>query len=214
MIGNDWDIVLKDIFSSDYFNSLMFKVNCEYDSKIIYPNREDLFNAFKLCCFSNLKVVIVGQDPYHGEGEANGLAFSVRDGVKLPPSLRNIFKELYSDLGILRECGDLSSWARQGVLLLNSTLTVVKDKPNSHKDIGWQVFTDDVIKYIDCNKSNVVFVLWGNFARNKSSLIKNNFIIESTHPSPFSARGGFFGSRPFSKVNNYLKDNNTSEIKW
>lgn len=157
----------------------------------------------------------MGQDPYHGVGEAHGLSFSVRDGVKLPPSLKNIYKELYDDLGVpIRTSGDLSSWAKQGVLMLNSTLTVEKDNANSHSNIGWQQFTDDVIRLIDNNKKDVVFILWGNYARSKKALIKNNYIIESAHPSPFSAYNGFFGSKPFSKCNNYLKSKGLEEIKW
>lgn len=215
MIGNDWDDVLSDIYNKDYFKILIDKVNKEYEDKIIFPSKDDLFNAFKLTSFNDVKVVIVGQDPYHGEGEAHGLSFSVRDGIKIPPSLKNIYKELYDDLGVpIRDSGNLDSWARQGVLLLNSTLTVEKDKPNSHSKIGWQEFTDEVIKIIDKNKSDVVFLLWGNYARSKKELIKNNYIIESSHPSPFSARNGFFGSRPFSKTNDYLMKMGIKEINW
>ena len=174
-----------------------------------------MFNALRLTPFKNVKVVIVGQDPYHGEGEAHGLSFSVRDGVRIPPSLKNIYKELYDDLGVpIRNTGDLTCWAKQGVLLLNSTLTVVKDTPNSHSNIGWQQFTDDVISLIDENKRDVVFILWGSYARSKKALIKNNYIIESAHPSPFSARNGFFGSKPFSRTNEYLKSKGLEEIKW
>lgn len=215
MIGNDWDDVLSDIYNKDYFKILIDKVNKEYEDKIIYPSKDDLFNAFKLTSFNDVKVVIVGQDPYHGEGEAHGLSFSVRDGIKIPPSLKNIYKELYDDLGVpIRDSGNLDGWARQGVLLLNSTLTVEKDKPNSHSKIGWQEFTDEVIKVIDKNKSNVVFLLWGNYARSKKKLIKNNYIIESSHPSPFSARNGFFGSKPFSRTNEYLMKMGIKEINW
>lgn len=215
MIGNDWDNVLKNIYDGEYFRPLLLKVQNEYKNKVIFPPKHEVFNAFRLTPFANVKVVIVGQDPYHGVGEAHGLSFSVRDGVKLPPSLKNIYKELYDDLGVpIRTSGDLSSWAKQGVLMLNSTLTVEKDNANSHSNIGWQQFTDDVIRLIDNNKRDVVFILWGNYARSKKALIKNNFIIESTHPSPFSAYNGFFGSKPFSKCNNYLKSKGLEEIKW
>ena len=215
MIGNDWDNVLKNIYDGEYFRPLLLKVQNEYNNKVIFPPKHEVFNAFRLTPFANVKVVIVGQDPYHGVGEAHGLSFSVRDGVKLPPSLKNIYKELYDDLGVpIRTSGDLSSWAKQGVLMLNSTLTVEKDKANSHSNIGWQQFTDDVIRLIDNNKRDVVFILWGNYARSKKALIKNNFIIESAHPSPFSAYNGFFGSKPFSKCNNYLKSKGLEEIKW
>ena len=215
MIGNDWDNVLKNIYDGEYFRPLLLKVQNEYKNKVIFPPKHEVFNAFRLTPFANAKVVIVGQDPYHGVGEAHGLSFSVRDGVKLPPSLKNIYKELYDDLRVpIRTSGDLSSWAKQGVLMLNSTLTVEKDNANSHSNIGWQQFTDDVIRLIDNNKRDVVFILWGNYARSKKALIKNNFIIESAHPSPFSAYNGFFGSKPFSKCNNYLKSKGLEEIKW
>ena len=215
MIGNDWDNVLKNIYDGEYFRPLLLKVQNEYKNKVIFPPKHEVFNAFRLTPFANVKVVIVGQDPYHGVGEAHGLSFSVRDGVKLPPSLKNIYKELYDDLRVpIRTSGDLSSWAKQGVLMLNSTLTVEKDNANSHSNIGWQQFTDDVIRLIDNNKRDVVFILWGNYARSKKALIKNNFIIESAHPSPFSAYNGFFGSKPFSKCNNYLKSKGLEEIKW
>lgn len=215
MIGNDWDKVLKIIYDGEYFRPLLLRVQNEYKNKVIFPPKHEVFNAFRLTPFANVKVVIVGQDPYHGVGEAHGLSFSVRDGVKLPPSLKNIYKELCDDLAVpIRTSGDLSSWARQGVLMLNSTLTVEKDNANSHRNIGWQQFTDDVIRLIDNNKKDVVFILWGNYARSKKALIKNNYIIESAHPSPFSAYNGFFGSKPFSKCNNYLKSKGLDEIKW
>ena len=161
-------------------------------------------------------MVIVGQDPYHGEGEAMGLSFSVNDGFKLPPSLKNIYKELYEDLGVTRLSGDLTDWTKQGVLLLNSTLTVVKDSPASHAKLGWDKFTDEIIKKVNEKDTPVVFILWGNFAKTKKELITNpkHLIIESNHPSPFSARKGFFGSKPFSKTNEFLKKNNIKEINW
>lgn len=215
MIGNSWDEKLSVIWNSPGFHNFYNMIMKLYDEKTIYPLKENIFNAFKLTSFENVKVVIVGQDPYHGEGEAHGLSFSVQDNVKIPPSLQNIYKELYDDLGVpIRTTGDLSHWAKQGVLLLNSTLTVVKDTPNSHSNIGWQQFTDDVISLIDKNRNDVVFILWGNYARSKKALIKNNYIIESAHPSPFSARNGFFGSKPFSKTNAYLKSKGLEEIKW
>lgn len=216
MIGNDWDSVLEDMFASKEFNSLMDRVNNEYKNYICYPEYENIFNALELTSYSDVRVVIIGQDPYHGEGEAHGLSFSVRDGVKLPPSLKNIYKELESDLGIINSRGDLTSWAKEGVLLLNSVLSVRKDTPASHKNIGWELFTDYVISKVNEKEEGVVFVLWGNFARNKKELITNpkHLIIESVHPSPFSARNGFFGSKPFSQINNYLKKNNKKEVNF
>ena len=217
MIGNDWDSVLTDIIDTTYFNDLITFVNNEYNEKTIYPPRDDIFNALKQTSYKNTKVVIIGQDPYHGEGEAHGLSFSVKEGVKLPPSLKNIYKELESDLGYKPVIsGDLTKWTYEGVLLLNSTLTVIKDTPNSHSKIGWDKFTDYVVKKLNEKEEPVVFILWGNFARSKKELITNpkHLIIESVHPSPFSARNGFFGSRPFSKTNEFLKKNNIKEINW
>ena len=203
MIGNDWDTMLAPIYKGDYFEDLLRRVQHEYSIHTVYPGKKEVFNALKLTPFKDIKVVIVGQDPYHGEGEAHGLSFSVRDGVKLPPSLKNIYKDKFN--GFITP---------EQILLLNSTLTVVKDTPNSHSNIGWQQFTDDVISLIDKNRNDVVFILWGNYARSKKALIKNNYIIESAHPSPFSARNGFFGSKPFSKTNAYLKSKGVEEIKW
>jgi uracil-DNA glycosylase len=216
MIGNNWDNVLKDIFESNYFKELMDKVNNEYETKTIYPKREDLFKALINTDYNDVKVVIVGQDPYHGEGEAMGLSFSVNDGIKLPPSLKNIYKELFNDLGITRLSGDLTDWTKQGVLLLNSTLTVIKDTPASHSKIGWDLFTDEIIKKVNEKDTPVVFILWGNFAKTKRDLINNpkHLIIESPHPSPFSARTGFFDSKPFSKTNEFLRKNKLKEIEW
>jgi uracil-DNA glycosylase len=216
MIGNNWDNILSDIFNSDYFNNLMNKVEEEYNNKTIYPKREDLFRALINTDYNDVKVVIVGQDPYHGEGEAMGLSFSVNEGIKLPPSLKNIYKELFEDIGVTRLSGDLTDWTKQGVLLLNSTLTVVKDTPASHAKIGWDKFTDEIIKKVNEKETPVVFILWGNFAKTKKELITNpkHLVIESAHPSPFSARNGFFGSKPFSKTNEFLKKNNQEEIKW
>lgn len=217
MIGNDWDSKLSVIFASEGFKRFFKIIDNEYNTKTIYPLKENIFNALKLTSYKDTKVVIVGQDPYHGEGEAHGLSFSVQKGIKLPPSLKNIYTELQDDLGIepARE-GDLTKWAKEGVLLLNSTLTVVKDTPNSHSKLGWSLFTDYIIKTLNEKEEPVVFILWGNFARSKKAFITNkrHLVIESAHPSPFSARYGFFGSRPFSKTNEFLKKNNIKEIDW
>lgn len=216
MFHNSWDEVLYNEMQKSYFKYIKEYVKEQRLIKTIYPPAEDLFNAFKLTDFKDIKVVILGQDPYHGEKEAMGLSFSVRRGVRTPPSLRNIFKELYTDLGIKREDTDLSDWAKQGVFLLNTVLTVEKDKANSHKDIGWEIFTDYVIKQINDRLNNVVFILWGRQARDKKRLItnSNHYIIESAHPSPLSAYNGFFGSKPFSKTNAYLKKHKKKEIKF
>lgn len=206
MFHNSWDLVLQKEMKKSYFRYIKEFIKEERLSKTIYPPANDLFNAFKLTDFKDIKVVILGQDPYHGEKEAMGLSFSVRRGVRTPPSLRNIFKELKDDIGVEREDTDLSSLAKQGVFLLNTVLTVEKDKANSHKDIGWEIFTDFVIKQINEKLNNVIFILWGRSARDKKKLITNpsHYIIESAHPSPLSAYNGFFGSKPFSKTNEYL----------
>lgn len=217
MIGNDWDQILSVVENSSGFHVFMNKINQLYDKKVVYPAQDNIFKALKLTPYSNVKVVIVGQDPYHGENEANGLSFSVSPGIKLPPSLKNIYKELYDDLKIDRkDNGDLTDWAEQGVLLLNTVLTVEKDKPASHRNIGWELLTDYIIKTLNEKKEPIVFILWGNFAKNKAKLITNqrHLIITSSHPSPFSARYGFFGSKPFSKANNFLISNDISPIKW
>lgn len=216
MFKNSWDLVLQDEMKRDYFLKIKNFVKEQRLSKTIYPPAQDLFNAFKLTDFNNIKVVILGQDPYHGEKEAMGLSFSVRRGVRTPPSLRNIFKELKSDLNIERTDTDLSDWAKQGVFLLNTVLTVEKDKANSHKDIGWEIFTDYVIKQINDRLDNVVFILWGRQARDKKKYITNpnHYIIESAHPSPLSAYNGFFESKPFSKTNEYLEKHNKKKINW
>lgn len=216
MFKNSWDLVLQDEMKRDYFLKIKNFVKGQRLSKTIYPPAQDLFNAFKLTDFNNIKVVILGQDPYHGEKEAMGLSFSVRRGVRTPPSLRNIFKELKSDLNIERTDTDLSDWAKQGVFLLNTVLTVEKDKANSHKDIGWEIFTDYVIKQINDRLDNVVFILWGRQARDKKKYITNpnHYIIESAHPSPLSAYNGFFESKPFSKTNEYLEKHNKKKINW
>ena len=217
MIGNDWDIMLKSVFEGEGFKKFMSNVKKLYEKDICFPKYENIFNALKLTPYNYVKVVIVGQDPYHGEKEAHGLSFSVQKGVKIPPSLQNIFKELKSDLGINPpSSGDLTKWAKEGVLLLNSVLTVKKDTPASHKNIGWELLTDHIIKLLNEKDTPVVFILWGNFARSKRKFITNkkHLILESTHPSPFSASNGFFGSKPFSKTNEFLKKNNLKEIDW
>jgi len=216
MINKVWDRVLDDEFKSEYFKKLGIFIKSEYKSRCIYPEYERIFDAFRYTDYDKVKVVILGQDPYHGEGEAHGLSFSVREGIKMPPSLRNIFKELENDIGIKRTQTDLTDWAKQGVLLLNSIMTVVKDSPLSHKDKGWETFTDKVIKKLGKREEPMVFILWGSYARSKKYLIENSkhLIIECVHPSPLSANRGFFGSRPFSKVNEFLKNNSIEEIKW
>lgn len=216
MINKKWDFVLKEELKKDYFKKLGIFVNSEYKQKQIFPPYENIFDALRFTDYDNVKVVILGQDPYHGLGEAHGLSFSVRKGIKMPPSLLNIFKELKSDLGIERTNTDLTDWAKQGVLLLNSIMTVEKDKPLSHKDKGWEIFTDNIIKLLNERQAPVIFILWGNFARSKKALITNprHKIIESAHPSPLSASRGFFGSKPFSKTNTYLKEMNIEPIKW
>lgn len=216
MINKKWDIVLKEEFKKDYFKNLGIFVKNEYKNKTIFPPYNNIFDALRFTDYDEVKVVILGQDPYHGLNEAHGLSFSVKEGVKMPPSLLNIFKELYSDLGIKRTKTDLTDWAKEGILLLNSIMTVEKDKPLSHKDKGWETFTDTIIKKLNEREDPVIFLLWGNFARSKKSLITNpkHKIIESAHPSPFSASRGFFGSKPFSKINKYLKEMNKEEIKF
>lgn len=211
-----WDLILKEEIKKEYFAKLGIFVKKEYKNKIIFPKYENIFNALKLTDYDQVKVVILGQDPYHGINEAHGLSFSVQKGVKRPPSLNNIFKELYDDLKIKRENNDLTDWAKQGVLLLNSVLTVEKDKAFSHQGKGWEIFTDEIIKKLNERKKPVIFVLWGTAARKKKELINLNkhYVIESAHPSPLSAYHGFFGSRPFSKINNILKSNNEKEIEW
>lgn len=217
MIDNEWDLLLKDEYSKDYFKKLMNYVDFEYQNKIIYPMYKDIFNALKYTNYKDVKVVILGQDPYHGVGQAHGLSFSVQIGIPKPASLRNIFKELSSDLSISEpKHGNLEKWAQEGVLLLNSVLTVEKSKPASHKGIGWEIFTDKIIEIINRKNDPVVFILWGNYAKEKRKLINNtkHLIIEAAHPSPYSAYNGFFGSKPFSKTNTFLKQHNKKEIDW
>jgi len=217
LVGNKWDDILTSEYKEEYFKKIVDFINKEYKEKIVYPPKNRILRSLSLTDYDNVKVVILGQDPYHGVGEANGLAFAVSNGIKLPPSLQNIYKELKDDLGIpIANVGNLECWAKEGVLLLNSVLTVEKDKAASHKGIGWENFTDAIIKKINEKDTPVVFILWGNFAKSKKTLITNpkHYIIESTHPSPFSARYGFFGSKPFSKTNDFLKKNNIKEIDW
>lgn len=217
LFNNDWDEILKEEINKEYFKNILVFLREEYLNKEIFPPQNEIFKAFTLTSFKDLKVVILGQDPYHGEGQAEGLSFSVKEGIKKPPSLKNIYKELYDDLGIHEaSSGSLKSWAKEGVLLLNSVLTVEKDKAASHKTLGWDKFTDTVIKKISAEKEHVVFILWGNFAKGKEAFIDNDkhFVITSSHPSPFSAYSGFFGSKPFSKTNLFLKSKAIKEINW
>ncbi len=216
MINKKWDIVLSDEFKKDYFRKLGIFVKNEYKNKIIFPPYQNIFDALRFTDYDDVKVVILGQDPYHGLGEAHGLSFSVKEGVSMPPSLQNIFKELYDDLGIKRTRSDLTDWAKEGVLLLNSIMTVQKDKPLSHKNKGWEIFTDTIISKLNDREDPVIFVLWGSFARSKKELVTNSRhkIIESVHPSPLSANRGFFGSKPFSKINEYLRVMKKEKIKW
>ena len=217
MIGNDWDEKLSIVWNSPGYKKFYSEIEKEYQTKTIFPPKDYIFNALKLTSFKDTKVVIVGQDPYHGEGEAHGLSFSVQDGIKLPPSLQNIYKELYDDLKIKPyPKGDLTKWAKEGVLLLNAVLTVEKDKAASHRGKGWELLTDYIIKVLNTKEDPVVFILWGNFAKEKAKLITNpkHLIIKSAHPSPLSAYNGFFGSKSFSKTNNYLKEHNLKEIDW
>lgn len=217
MIGNDWDSLLENELNKEYFQKLIDFVKKEYKEKTIYPKQSDIFNAFRYTSYKDVKVVILGQDPYHGENQAEGLSFSVKKGIKKPPSLVNIYKELQSDLNIpIEENGSLVKWANQGVLLLNAVLTVEKDKAASHQGKGWEIFTDEVIKLLNKKKTPIVFILWGSYARSKKKYITNqkHCIIESAHPSPLSAHNGFFGSKPFSKTNAFLEKTHQKPIDW
>ena len=217
-IDYTWEKELQQIFNNEFFIKLTNSVRDEYKNHEIYPPGKDIFNAFNLCPFNKVKIVILGQDPYHGKNQANGLCFSVNKGISIPPSLKNIYKELKNNFSDFQyENGDLSNWSSQGVLLLNSILTVRKGLPGSHKDIGWEKFTDLVINIISKRKKNIVFLLWGSFAKSKMNLIENknqHLILSSTHPSPFSAYNGFFSCNHFKKTNDYLKKNNHKIIKW
>lgn len=214
-VNQEWESFFIEELEKDYFKKLLLEVEKEYNEKTIFPAKENIFKIFNLAP-KEIKVLIMGQDPYHGDNQANGISFSVKDGQKLPPSLKNIYKELNSDLGIKKENGDLTSWVEQGIFLLNNTLTVEKAKPNSHQYLNWQIFTDNLIKYLNTHFEKIIYVLWGNFAKTKKKIIniEKNYVIESQHPSPFSARNGFFDSKPFSKINNILKNNNQKIIKF
>ena len=216
MINKKWDIVLKEEMQKPYFRELGIFVKNEYKHKEIFPPYENIFDALRFTDYDEVKVLILGQDPYHGLGEAHGLSFSVHNNIKKPPSLINILKELRNDLNIIRNESDLTDWAKQGVLLLNSIMTVEKDKPLSHKNKGWEQFTDTIIKKLNERSEPVIFLLWGSYARSKKEFITNpnHIILESVHPSPLSASRGFFGSKPFSKINNNLQSRGKSPIKW
>ncbi len=215
-MNKKWDIVLKDEMKKDYFRKLGTFVKQEYATKRCFPEYKNIFNALRYTDYDEVKVVILGQDPYHGVGEAHGLSFSVQEGCRRPPSLDNIFKELEDDLHIHREKNDLTDWAKQGVLLLNSIMSVEMDRPLSHQNHGWEQFTDTIIQKLNEREKPLVFVLWGSYARSKKVLITNpkHKIIESVHPSPLSAYRGFFGSKPFSQINQFLKETGQEEIRW
>jgi uracil-DNA glycosylase len=216
-IAPSWKERLSEEFRKPYFDQLIDFVKTEYQTTTVYPPGKEIFKAFDACDFENVKVVIIGQDPYHGPGQANGLCFSVRDGVRVPPSLVNIFKEIKNDLGKdIPSSGNLERWAQQGVLLLNATLTVKAGTPGSHQNKGWELFTDAVIRKISDERQHVVFLLWGAYAQKKGEIIDRNkhFVLMSAHPSPFSADRGFFGNKHFSKTNQYLKSKGVEEIDW
>lgn len=214
---NDWNDLLKDELEKDYYKSLRAFLLEEYKTKVIFPNAYDIYNALHYTDYKDVKAVILGQDPYHGPNQAHGLAFSVKPGVRIPPSLLNMYKELKDDLGCyIPNNGYLEKWARQGVILLNTSLTVRQAEANSHKNIGWEIFTDHIIKLLNERKDPIVFILWGNNAISKEKLITNkgHYIIKSVHPSPLSAFRGFFGSKPFSKTNDFLKSIGKDPIDW
>ena len=216
-IEKSWHNLLKDEFDKDYFTQIRVQVRREYKEKTIYPKGKDIFNAFNLTPVDDVKVVIIGQDPYHGANQAHGLCFSVAGEVALPPSLKNIYKEISSDLNIeTPKTGNLEKWARQGVLLLNNVLTVEEGKANSHKEIGWEIFTAKAIEKLSIIRKDLVFLLWGNSAQKKQELINhdNHLVLTAAHPSPLSAYNGFFGNKHFSKTNSYLKKNNIGVINW
>ena len=216
-IGNDWDGLLGNEFEKDYYLSLREFLKTEYFTQKIYPPMNDIFNALKYTSYEDARVVILGQDPYHGEGQAHGLCFSVKEGIPFPPSLKNIFKELNDSLGIaIPTSGELVGWAKQGVLLLNTTLTVREGMPQSHKGRGWEILTDKIIELMNEKERPVVFMLWGGNARAKKALItnKHHLVLECAHPSPLSAYAGFFGSNHFAKANEYLTSMNEKAIDW
>ncbi len=218
IIAPSWKEKLKDEFEKDYFNKLIDFVKQEKATQIIYPPNKLIFSAFEHCSFEDTKVVIIGQDPYHGEGQANGLCFSVSDGIKIPPSLLNIFKEIQTDLGKeIPKSGNLERWASQGVLMLNATLTVRAATAGSHQNKGWEQFTDAVIRVLNNEKQHLVYMLWGSYAQKKGSFVdnKNNLILSAKHPSPMAANaGGWFDCKHFSQANGYLQDKNLKEIEW
>ena len=216
-IESSWKQVLQEEFEKEYFRNLTEFVRSEYKAATVYPPAGLIFNAFNLCSFENLKVVLIGQDPYHGPGQAHGLCFSVKDGVDFPPSLINIFKEIELDLGLSRPAsGNLERWAKQGVLLLNATLTVRAHLAGSHQKKGWELFTDSVITIINREKSGIVFMLWGAYAQKKGENIDRtkHLVLESVHPSPLSASRGFFGNHHFSKCNSYLSGKGMNPVDW
>lgn len=217
VLHDSWKTALQEEVAKPYFETLTGKIKLAYLSGSVFPPSHLIFNALELCPFEAVRVVILGQDPYHGQGQAHGLSFSVEDGVKIPPSLKNIYKEIAADLGKeVPTSGNLERWATQGVLLLNATLTVEESKPGSHQGLGWETFTDTIIKKVSDEKDHVVFLLWGNYARAKKALIDTDkhLVLEAPHPSPLSAHSGFFGSHHFSKTNEYLKMNQLREIIW
>ncbi|MCF6139011.1 uracil-DNA glycosylase [Pseudalkalibacillus berkeleyi] len=216
-LTNDWGEILQAEFEKEYYLQLREKLKVEYGNYTVFPDMYDIFNALHFTSYRDAKVILIGQDPYHGPGQAHGLSFSVQPGVRQPPSLKNIFKELHADLGYdIPDHGSLLNWTKQGVLLLNTVLTVRKKEPNSHKGIGWEHFTNAVIQSLNEREQPLVFLLWGKHAQQKEALITNNhhFILKSPHPSPFSANKGFFGSKPFSKINQFLRENDMEEIDW
>lgn len=217
ILNNNWQIFLQDEMKKDYFIKLQQYVESEYKTKTVFPKYENIFRAFNLLLPEDVKVVIIGQDPYHGANQANGLAFSVCDECKIPPSLVNIFKELHDDVHCaFPKNGNLSKWAQQGVFLINSALSVVESMPNSHKNIGWEIFTDFVIHQLSYKYENLVFIFWGAPSQKKESLIDKtkHLVLKAPHPSPLSSYRGFFGSKPFSQTNSYLKSHNRDEIDW
>lgn len=218
-IEKSWKDALKSEFEKEYFTNLTDFVKTEYEQEVIYPHPKNLFRAFELCPFYMARVVILGQDPYHGKGQANGLCFSVQQGIQYPPSLQNIFKEIQDDIGTASQCqtdGDLSRWAQQGVLLLNATLTVRAGQAGSHQGQGWEQFTDAVVQQLNDKREGLVFMLWGKYAQEKGRVIDwtKHHVLQAAHPSPFSAHSGFFGCKHFSKANEYLQKNGWQEIVW
>ena len=216
-IGNDWDILLKDQWDKPYYQRLRKELIKEYKNYTVYPDKYDIFNALKKVSYEDAKVIILGQDPYHGPNQAHGYAFSVKEGVRIPPSLLNIYKEMHDDIKtFIPNNGNLEKWAKQGVLLLNTSFTVRAGEANSHQNIGWEILTDRIIKILNDRQKPLVFILWGKNAQSKERFITNpnHLIIKSFHPSPLSARRGFFGSKPFSKTNNFLKENGMDPIDW